>query len=221
MTALRTTGYVGIAGVIVFAGAVLILHMVQPGLDPRDEAVSYYVHGPFGWVLTVGLMSLGIGSMSLVFGLVPLVEGRWGAAGRWLMGVWGLGVLLGGVFPADPPGHWNEPPSLAGMIHGNAAMLAFLALPLGALCLAKSLRQGQRWRPQGNLFLGLAVAAAISLVLFMASLAPVFVRPGPPVLLGLSERALLATYAAWLVAVGIGIVKQADKAQGYGTVAAR
>jgi len=99
MTALRTSGYVGIVGVIVFAGAVLILHLVQPGLDPRDEAVSYYVHGPFGWVLTVGLILLGIGSMSLVFGLARLVEGRWGRAGRWLVGVWGLGVLLGGVFP--------------------------------------------------------------------------------------------------------------------------
>ena len=50
--------------------------MTQPDLDPRDEAVSYYVHGPFGWVLTVGLMSLGIGSMSLAFGLVHLVDGR-------------------------------------------------------------------------------------------------------------------------------------------------
>jgi hypothetical membrane protein len=220
MTALRTSGYVGIVGVIVFAGAVLILHLVQPGLDPRDEAVSYYVHGPFGWVLTVGLILLGIGSMSLVFGLARLVEGRWGRAGRWLVGVWGLGVLLGGVFPADPPGHWNEPPSLAGMIHGNAAMLAFLALPAGALCLARTFRQDPRWRPHGSLFRALAAAAALSLVLFMASLAPVFVRPGPPVLLGLSERLLLAAYAAWLVAVGIKIVKQADKAQGYGPVAA-
>ena len=208
---LRTSGYVGIVGVVVFVCAVLILHMVQPGLDPRDEAVSYYVHGPFGWVLTVGLISLGIGSMSLVFGLVHLVEGGWGRAGKRLVGVWGLGVLLGGVFPADPPGHWNEPPSLAGMIHGSAAMLAFLALPLGALCLARAFRQDPRWRPQGSLLLGLAVAAAISLVVFMASLAPVFVRPGPPVLLGLSERVLLATYAAWLVAVGIGIVKHGDR----------
>ena len=55
--------------------------------------------------------------------------------------------------------------------------------------------------------------------MFMASLAPVFVRPGPPVLLGLSERVLLATYAAWLVAVGIGIVRHDDKAHVDRTVA--
>jgi hypothetical protein len=130
---LRTSGYVGIIGVVVFGCAVLILHMVQPRLDPRDE------------------------------------------------------------------------------IHGSAAMLAFLPLPLGALCLARAFRQDPRWRPQGSLLLGLAVAAAISLVVFMASLAPVFVRPGPRLLLGLSERVLLATYAAWLVAVDIGIVKHGDR----------
>jgi hypothetical membrane protein len=212
MTDGRTSGYVAIAAVVTFALAVLTLHVVQPGLSPRDEAVSYYVHGPFGWLLTVGLMALGIGSLSLVFGLAHILGGRWAAIGRWLVGVWGLGVLLGGVFRADPPGHWNEPPSLAGMIHGNAAMLAFLALPLGALCLARTFRQDDRWRAEGSLFLGLAVAAGISLILFMASLVPVFVRPGPPILLGLSERVLLATYAAWLMAVGIAVVKHGQTA---------
>lgn len=37
----RTSGYVGIIGVVVFVCGVIMLHMVQPGLDPRNEAVSY------------------------------------------------------------------------------------------------------------------------------------------------------------------------------------
>jgi len=37
---LRTSGYVGIIGVVVFVCGVIMLHMVQPGLDPRNEAVS-------------------------------------------------------------------------------------------------------------------------------------------------------------------------------------
>jgi len=94
---------------------------------------------------------------------------------------------------------------LAGIIHGNAAMLAFVALPLGALLLGSAFRRDERWRREARLIQGLAVAAGISLILFMASLAPVFVRPGPPVLLGLSERILLAVYAGWLAAVGVGI----------------
>jgi hypothetical protein len=36
---------------------------------------------------------------------------------------------------------------------------------------------------------------------------PVFIRPGPPVLLGLSERVLIATYVAWLTLVAVTILK--------------
>jgi hypothetical protein len=50
----------------------------------------------------------------------------------------------------------------------------------------------------------LALTASLSFVLFLASLAPVFIRPGPPILLGVSERLLLVVYAAWLVAVSVG-----------------
>jgi hypothetical protein len=136
-----------------------------------------------------------------------MVRGRWAAVGRWLLGVWGVGTLLGGVFPADPPGHWDEPPSLAGMIHGNAAILAFLALPVAAFCIARSFQQDERWRSNATLFWGLAAAAGVSLVLFMASLVPVFVRPGPPVLLGWSERLLLIIDTAWLAAVGVWLLR--------------
>jgi hypothetical membrane protein len=201
----KAAGRVASAGVSVFVMVVIALHILQPGLDPRTEAVSYYVHGPFGWLLTVGLIALGIGSLSLVVGLVRTLVGRWAGTGRWLVCIWGAGVLLGGVFRADPAGHWNEPPSLAGMIHGNAAMLAFMALPIGALFLARTFQQDERWRREARLLRGLAFAAGMSLILFMASLVPVFVRPGPPVLLGLSERVLLAVYAGWLAAVGVGI----------------
>ena len=52
-----------------------------------------------------------------------------------------------------------------------------------------------------------AVASVVSLFAFMASLVPVFVRPGPPVLLGLTERILLAVYVAWLGIVSVGLLK--------------
>jgi hypothetical protein len=40
------------------------------------------------------------------------------------------------------------------------------------------------------------------LVFVLAVAALHFVRPGPPILLGLSERMLLATYSAWLLVAG-------------------
>jgi hypothetical protein len=196
----RVAGSLTLAGMAGFALTVGALHVLQPGLSPRDEAVSYYVHGPFGWLLTLGLLSLGAGSLALVAGLAPMAYGRRARIGRFVLAVWALGVLLGAVFPADPRGHWDRPPTPGGMIHGQAALLAFVALPVAAVLLSGALRREER--RHARLLAGLGAATAVSLLLFTASLVPVFVRPGPPVLLGLSERALLACYAAWLATSG-------------------
>ena len=205
----RFTRRIVLAGLAVFVTATAALHGLQSSLSPRDEAVSYYVHGTGGPLLTAGLLALGLASIVLVAALGEAVEGPGARIGRWLLGIWSLGVVLGAIFPADPPGHWNEPPSVAGMIHGNAALVAFVVFPLGALCLARSFRRDPPWTSRARLLGALAVAAAASLLLFFASLAPVFVRPGPPVLLGLSERVLLALYVAWLAAAAHGLPRSA------------
>jgi hypothetical protein len=44
----RMAGRVAITGVSAFALAVVVLHVLQPALDPFEVAVSYYVHGSFG-----------------------------------------------------------------------------------------------------------------------------------------------------------------------------
>jgi hypothetical protein len=208
----RIAGYSAMLGVAIFIATTATLHVVQPTLDPLREAVSYYVHGAWGWMLTLGLIALGVGSIGLTFGLTDPPRGRGARTGRWLIGMWGGGVLLGGIFPADPPGRWNEPPSIPGMIHGQAAMLAFLVLPVGALLLARAAGQDERWRPERGRLLALAIATAVSLALFAASLTPVFVRPGPPILLGLSERILLAAYSAWIVTAAAGLIRARGRA---------
>jgi hypothetical protein len=197
-------GLAAVAGALLLQAALLALHLLQPGLHPRDEAVSYYVHGRGGWLLTAGLLAWGLGALALRQALGGRVGGRWAGAGRGLLGVFGVGVLLGAVFPADPPGHWDAWPSLAGMIHGNAALLAFAALPLSAMALTRSLREDSSSSRASGTVEVLAWACAAAFVLFMASLVPVFVRPGPPVLLGFAERLLLVVYSAWLAAAGAG-----------------
>lgn len=192
-----------LTGLATFLLATGALHFLQPELSIRDGAVSYYVHGSQGWLLTVGLLALGLASLALTASLPSTTKGPGAWPGRWLLGAWSLGVLVGGIFPADPAGHWDAPPSLAGMIHGGVAMVAFVALPIAALLLAKSFRRDPRWLQAAPLLSRLAQATALGLLLFFASLLPVFVRPGPPVLLGVTERLFLALCVAWLAAVAI------------------
>jgi hypothetical protein len=180
-----------LAGVGVFVACVAALHVLQPELNPLTEAVSYYVHGRAGWLLTTGLLALGLGSLALLTG--PLGGGSLPA--RILLGIWGVGALLGGVFPADPAGNWDKPPSATGMVHGSVAMLAFLALPAAALALRQPLGQ--------VIPVAAPLAMALSLAVFLASLAPAVATSGPPWMLGLTERILLTIYAAWLAAAAL------------------
>jgi hypothetical protein len=200
-----------LAAVAGFAGSVTALHAAQPELDPLTEAVSYYVHGTSGEWLTVSLLVLGLGSLALARLLRRTYEGAGAGIVSGGVAVWGCGLVVGAAFPADPRGSWSGPPSVAGLVHGGAALLAFLALAAAALTLARGLRADPAWRPAGRSLVPLGVACVLGLAGFFASLWPTLGAERPPVLLGLTERLLLAAYSAWLwasarhaMAVGAG-----------------
>jgi hypothetical membrane protein len=192
----------GAAGVGLFIASVVFMHAAQPELSPVDMAVSYYMNGRLGWVLGVGLVSLGTGSLSLAVGLRRLLARR--GAGVWLLVVWGLGCIICGVFPPDPPGHWDEPSSASGMIHGNVAMVAFVALPAAAWLLSGKVAALAEMSAAIRLLRPLAILCAAALVVFFVCLAPVFANR-PPYALGFVERVLIVLYCGWLVAVGVSV----------------
>jgi hypothetical protein len=201
---IRRLAYLSLVGNGCFAAAVSALHLLQRELSPLNEAVSYYVHGRHGWLLTAGLLAWAVGSAALLAGLALAVRGRISAAGLWGLGLWSLGLVIGAIFPADPPGHWDQP-TAAGLIHGNAALMAFVVFPPAAFLLARSLRRETGWYRIGEVMKVLAITAAVSLLAFFASLVPVIISPGPPKLLGLTERILLTVYATWLSVAAIGL----------------
>jgi len=210
-TTLRSSTYVrwlaglGLVGITIFTASILALHAIQPTLSPMDEAMSYYVHGRHGWLTTLGLIALGVGSTAISAGLaMQRMRSFWGIL---LLATWSVGALLGGVFSADPPGNWEQPPTVAGAIHGIAAMIALAAFPAAAVVLVSGFGRDPQSFPLHRTLKALTVAVVLSYVVFMASLVPVFVRPGPPVLLGLTERILFVAYIAWLVVVAVGLLR--------------
>jgi hypothetical protein len=203
---LRWLAALALGGTAIFVVAVLALHWLQPKLSPLDEAMSYYVHGAHGWLMTVGLLAIGVGSLALTIGLARVLEGRLARVGIEFLAVWSVGAILGGAFSADPPGNWDQPPSLSGAIHGIAALVALTAFPVAAATVTAILRRHSRFNRISGAATILAVTSVVSFIAFAGSLVPVFVRPGPPLLLGLTERVLFGAYAAWLAVVAIGLI---------------
>jgi hypothetical protein len=198
---------ISLIGTAVFVLTTVALHIVQPELSPLDEAMSYYVHGAHGWLMSVALLAIGVGSLALAIGLAQVLHGQLARVGIGFLIVWAVGAILGGAFSADPPGNWDRPPSTSGAIHGIAAIVALTAFPLAAVLIALGAGRDREANRKSALLNVLSVASVVSFVAFAASLVPVMIRPGPPVLLGLTERVLLGVYAAWLAVVAVGLMR--------------
>jgi hypothetical protein len=199
--------YVCLSGNGFFAVAVLALHLLQPERSPLNEAVSFYAYGAQGWLFTAGLLAWGAGSAALLLGLARTIRIRAGNAGLLGLAVWNAGVLTSGLFRGDLPGQRNNSPSVTGLIHENAARVSFVALPLAALLLSHGLRRAPEWRRTAGVLYLFMVMIMVSLIIFLASLLPISDSLSPPMLFGLTERMLLAVYAAWLSAAAIGLLR--------------
>ncbi|WOX20132.1 DUF998 domain-containing protein [Streptomyces solicathayae] len=206
------TGRSTVAALALAAGAIAAADLLNPQYSPVSEAVSRYVNGSAGWLVTLALVAIGAASALLAARLGRLPGG--GVArrtGRTALAVWAGGVLVAAVFPADPPGHWSRP-TLSEMVHGTAAMPAFVALPLAALVLAGPL--GARWPAGRTALRALAAASVVTTVALAVCLVDVMDGPSlgvgsAPTLVGLVERLAIAADLAWLAlaatAVSTGI----------------
>ena len=199
-----TRARLSLAGVGVFVLTVALMHVVQPRFNPVDVAVSYYLNGRLGWLLGAGLIAFGAGSLSLAVALRHALAPMRAGAGLWLLAIWGVGAIVGGIFPPDPYGQWDQPPSLSGMIHGGSALVAFVAFPPAAWLLSRRLAVHPAFATRAGLLQGLAGLSAGSLIVFFFCLAPVF-QDRPPFALGLVERVVLVIYVAWTVAAALSV----------------
>lgn len=181
----------------------------NPDWSPAEAMISHYVHAPHGgWLVPLGTLSMAVASGTLTWLAAAYTRG--GRAGLALLGIWTAGLLVAGVFPTDPPGRWDRPPTMAGSLHGVAALLAFAALPAAAAVLGRVWRRDPRWRPVAG---GLAVTTALSVAAFALFMITFFdVMDGPSLAVGawstvtgLAERVMVWAYAGWLVVAAAGL----------------
>jgi hypothetical membrane protein len=186
-----------------------VADLINPDWSPVETMISHYVHAPHGgWLIPLGMLSMAVASGTLTW--LAAAHTRGGRVGCALLGVWTAGLVVAGVFPADPPGEWDRPPTVAGMLHGVAALLAVAALPVAAVVLSRVWRRDPRWRPNAG---GPAVAAALSVAAFVPFMITfVDVLGGPSLAVGawstvtgLAERVMVWAYVGWLVVAAAGL----------------
>ncbi|HEY3681576.1 MAG TPA: DUF998 domain-containing protein [Streptosporangiaceae bacterium] len=177
--------------------------LTRQGFDLLRHDVSLLANGPMGWIQTANFLLTGALVVACAVGVRRAAgAGRRATWGSVLVGVYGLGVLGGGVFPADPvsgfppgtPGGVPATVSVPGTLHVVSAGLGFLALVAACFVLARGPAA-----PGGR---GWAVCSRLCGVLFLAGFGAGISAPTSP-------AGVLALWAAvvigwaWLLVLAV------------------
>lgn len=201
LTRVLLTG--GVVAGPVFVVTVAVQSLTREGFDLARHPLSLLAVGEGGWVQTVNFLLAGVLSLGFAVGVARrLPGGPASVAGPWLLGVYGLGLVLGGAFTADPgmgfpkgaPEGIPETLTLHGTIHAFAPPLAFLALIAACLVFARRFaRAGRRGAAAWS------VAAAIGCLVLTAPVGP-----------GTSVRLFLgvALGFAWVCWLGASLLRR-------------
>ena len=115
---------------------------------------------------------------------------------------------MAGLFPADPPGRWGRP-STSDLIHGTAALPAFLALPLAATVSLRGLMTV--WPTARRALLAVTTASVVTTVALAVFLVdvmsggPSLGLGGAPTLVGLVERLAITANVAWVALAAVAV----------------
>lgn len=155
-TATRRSGtavllWAGVVAGPLYVGVSLAQALTRPGFDLTRHSWSVLANGDLGWIQVTNLIVTGVLVIVFAVGLRrALVEGpasRW--APRLIVG-YGLGLIVAGVFRADPVAGFpvGTPATTTvsghGMVHLMAGAVGFLCLTAACLVLARRLADTSR-----------------------------------------------------------------------------
>ena len=198
----KRLGWIVLATCGFTAVAIALLHGLRPGLNPFDRAISEYVNGPYGTLMTVTFFSQSLGSIALA--AIMMREGpgqlRIRIAGV-LFIVAAIGAVVAGVFPADPASPYSR--TTAGAIHMAAGLVRFLALSFALPLLSAALVKHPRF---GNVSKVLNFLGVLFVITFLVSI--VFLANVD--LFGIGQRTFIAILLIWMSTAVYPIIRRPD-----------
>ena len=196
-------GYGVLAGTV-FEASVLIQGLTRRGFRIAHDDASLLANGPLGWIQVVTFLLAGAMTIAAALGVRRAMPSRWAPR---LIGIYGAGVMAGGVFRADPADGFG-PGAPAGKAlhvswHGYGHLVAgsvgFIALIAACFVVARYFsRQGQH---------GLAIYSRATGVVFAAAFAGVTTGSSSSAIVLPFYAAVLAAFT-WLAVVSVHLYRR-------------
>lgn len=136
----------GVVSGPLYVAVALFQVLTRDGFDLSRHPLSLLSLGDRGWIQIANFVAAGLLAIAFAVGSRRVLHpGRAGIWGPRLLGLYGLGMVAGGVFVADPgagfpPGAPEGAPeqlSWHGAVHAVAPPLAFVSLILACLVVAR------------------------------------------------------------------------------------
>jgi hypothetical protein len=188
----RTQLLCGAAAGPLFLFVVLVQDYTRPGFNPRIHPLSLLSLGELGWIQVLNFVGAGVLNLCYARGLWKRLQGRVASIGAPLcIGVYGLALIVVGLFPTDPTGGFPpgsiapDTPSWHGVVHALGALFVFIPL---AVSLAMFWRLFRRERQRGWATYA-SLSGIIVVALFLGGVS------GP---LRLARMLRLATLIGWM-----------------------
>jgi hypothetical protein len=182
----------------------------RPGFDIGRHALSLLENGHLGWIQIGNFLLTGLMVVAGAIGVRRVLHpGRGGTAGPLLVGAYGAGVLLAGIFRADPtdgfpPGTPPGPGSSTwhGLLHMASFGIGFLCLIAACFVVARGL-SARRLRRS-------AWWSRITGIALFACVVATFAAAGTTVALVALWAAVVVAWA-WVTALSARLMKEAAR----------
>src|SRR5215210_8242161 len=191
-----------IVGIADFLLNIAALHFLRPDVNPVLEPVSNYAVGPYGFLFTAADIGLGLAALALTFGLYLSIAspGR-SYVGLFLLGLYGVSVLLAGIFPIDV----GAEATTVGTIHNIVGNISFFGFPIGVILLSLGMGKDERWRSLRLPALALSMVVVLTVILTMVG-----VNLG--IGFGLTQRLANVAVLVWMLVVALRLRSMAQSA---------
>ncbi|HSJ29245.1 MAG TPA: DUF998 domain-containing protein [Acidimicrobiia bacterium] len=194
-------GRIGAIGNLSLVGVAVAMHLLQPEKNPLDTLASQYANGRLGWLMVLGFLAAGIGTLAVAEGLRrTLAPDRWKTASVALMVAAGVGLVGTGAFVEDVPlADGTVSYTFSGQAHGFFSVVMFVSLIAVAFVLSGVFGRDPRW---ADFALTTRLFAWTILALYVISTGTwLLFPPGTGGVAGLTQRLFGASFLVWLFRV--------------------
>jgi hypothetical protein len=203
----------GVVGPVLFIVVFLMEDATRPGYRPSQDMVSALSLSNQGWEQIANFLICGVCLLIFAFGLQQ--TSRTGIGRVWgpvLMGIFGLSLIIAGIFSTDPaagyPPGASAVQTLHGTIHGLNAPIAFGSLTAAIFVLGRRFLHDRASRTWGwySLVTGIVLVLSFIASLTLAALAKSGALPSAPA--GFLERVAIIVGWAWVALVALRLLGQ-------------